>query len=59
MPIFTKRCFLVDENRVIMPAYGTILVAFVTIVIPCANYAAKSYRVNDRKNFPIPISKAN
>ena len=58
---FTKRCFLVDENRVIMPAYGTY-----TGGLYCNRDPLRSIMqpkaialMTGKEIYPIPISKAN
>ena len=57
---FTKRCFLVDENRVIMPAYGTFTGGLYCNRDPLRSIMQeKALAVMTGKEvYPIPISKA-
>ena len=58
---FTKRCFLVDENRVIMPAYGTYTGGFYCNRDPLRSIMQPKAiaLMTGKKIYPIPISKAN
>jgi metallophosphoesterase superfamily enzyme len=57
---FTKHCFLVDENRVIMPAYGTYTGGLYCNREPlCSIMHQKAIALmTGKKVYPVPISKA-
>ena len=58
---FTKRCFLVDENRVILPAYGTYTGGLYCNRDPLRSIMQKKAiaLMTGKEIYPIPISKAN
>ena len=57
---FTKHCFLVDENRVIMPAYGTYTGGLYCNSEPLRSIMQKKAiaLMTGKKVYPIPVSKA-
>ena len=57
---FTKRCFLVDENRVILPAYGTYTGGLYCNRDPLRSIMQKKTiaLMTGKEIYPIPISKA-
>jgi Predicted ICC-like phosphoesterases len=58
---FTKRCFLVDENRVILPAYGTYTGGLYCNRDPLRSIMQQKAiaLMTGKEIYPIPISKAN
>ena len=58
---FTRRCFLVDENRVILPAYGTYTGGLYCNRDPLHSIMQQNAiaLMTGKEIYPIPISKAN
>ena len=58
---FTRRCFLVDENRVILPAYGTYTGGLYCNRNPLCSIMQQDAiaLMTGKEIYPIPISKAN
>ena len=58
---FTRRCFLVDENRVILPAYGTYTGGLYCNRDPLRSIMQQNdiALMTGKEIYPIPISKAN
>jgi len=58
---FTRRCFLVDKNRVILPAYGTYTGGLYCNRDPLRSIMQQNAiaLMTGKEIYPIPISKAN
>ena len=58
---FTRRCFLVDENRIILPAYGTYTGGLYCNRDPLRSIMQQNAiaLMTGNEIYPIPISKAN
>ena len=58
---FTRRCFLVDKNRIILPSYGTYTGGLYCNLDPLRSIMHQNAiaLMTGKEIYPIPISKAN